>query len=118
MVDKPAQMPKGILHWVDAKHAIRVTVKLFDQLFTVENAKEFGRDWMTHFNKDSLQVKENAVWFNMYKDVKPYDRFQFQRLGYFTVSDETTAEKIVLFRTVTLSESKEKKEIDKLMKKK
>jgi len=47
-------MPKGIIHWVDAKHAINVTVKLFDQLFTVDNAKEFGNDWMNHFNKDSL----------------------------------------------------------------
>jgi glutaminyl-tRNA synthetase len=54
----------------------------------------------------------------MYKDVKPYDKFQFQRLGYFTVSDLTTSEKVVLFRTVTLTESKAKKNIDKEMKKK
>jgi len=46
---------------------------LFGQLFNVDNAKEFGADWISHFNKDSLQIMKNAVWSNMYKDVKPYD---------------------------------------------
>lgn len=97
VVDKPEVMPKGILHWVDAKSSMNVQVNLFGPLFTVDNAKDFGADWISHFNKDSLQIMKNAVWFNMYKDVKPYDRFQFQRLGYFTVSDETKDGKIVIY---------------------
>lgn len=85
-------------------------------MFNVDNAKDFGDDWMDHYNKNSIVINSNSKWFDLYKDVKAYDRFQFQRLGYFTVSDETTPEKIVLFRTVTLSESKAKKEIDQKLK--
>jgi len=66
MIEKPAVMPKGIIHWVDAKHSINVEVRLFDHLFNVDNAKEFGADWMTHFNKDSMKICPNAVWFDMY----------------------------------------------------
>jgi len=116
IVEKPEVKPKGYIHWVDAKSSFTVEVRIFDQLFDVDNAKSFGDDWLSHFNKDSLVTKSNAKWFSMYKDVKPYDRFQFQRLGFFVVSDESTPEKVVLFRTVTLTESKAKKTIDNLMK--
>lgn len=102
---------KGNLHWVDAKDSLDIEVRLFDKIFDVDNPKEFGDDWLSHYNENSLVVKK-AKWLKRYADAKPYDRFQFQRLGYFTVSDETTADNIVMFRTVTLSESKAKKEID------
>ena len=77
IIDKPDVKPKGYIHWVDAKRSITVETRLFDNLFNVDNAKDFGDDWMDHYNKNSIVINSNSKWFDLYKDVKPYDRFQF-----------------------------------------
>lgn len=73
VVDKPEAKPKGYLHWVDAKRSINVETRLFDQLFDVENPKDFKEDWLSHYNKDSLKINHNSKWFDMYAHVKPYE---------------------------------------------
>ena len=115
-VEFEGKVKRGIVHWVDANHSIDVDVKLFNPLFNVENPKDFKDDWLDHYNHNSLVSMSKAKWWDFHKDAKVNDRFQFQRLGYFMVSDETTPDKIVLFRSVTLSESKPKKNIYKKIK--
>lgn len=98
---------KGTLHWVSVKHAIPVEVRLYDRLFNVENpAEEKDKDFRELLNPDSLKVLSGCM-------VEPYattvskagERFQFQRTGYFIVDADTTAEKIVFNRIVSLKDS-------------
>lgn len=98
---------KGTIHWVSAKHAVKVEVRLYDRLFKVENPdadKEV--DFKSHINQNSLEIIEDALIEPFAKDAKPLDNFQFERLGYFCVDTKyTTNEKIVFNRTVPLRDT-------------
>ncbi|KQC30631.1 glutamine--tRNA ligase/YqeY domain fusion protein [Flagellimonas eckloniae] len=96
---------KGTLHWVSVPHAITAEVRLYDRLFTdatpdAHKEKEF----MEFVNPDSLQ-KITGYLEPSLKDAKVGDRFQFQRLGYFNVDTDSTAENLVFNRTVTLRDT-------------
>jgi glutaminyl-tRNA synthetase len=104
---------KGCIHWVSEKYSMTARVNLYGRLFAVENPKSFGDDWMKSINPNSLVVKDNAKMWSHLSDIKPYDRFQFLRKGYFTVAEESSDEKKVLNCTVTLSESKDAKNLKK-----
>ncbi|MDT0606276.1 glutamine--tRNA ligase/YqeY domain fusion protein [Croceitalea rosinachiae] len=96
---------KGTLHWVSIKHAIEAEVRVYDRLFTDENPDGHNdRDFMEFVNPDSLKVITGYLEPSL-KDVKPGERFQFQRLGYFNVDTDTTSEKLVFNRTVTLRDT-------------
>ncbi len=96
---------KGTLHWVSINHALKVEVRLYDRLFSDEapdthkdtNFKEF-------INPDSLKIIEAFVEPSL-ENVTIGDRFQFQRLGYFNVDDDSKPEKPVFNRTVSLKDS-------------
>lgn len=114
---------KGTLHWVSADHAVKARVNQFDRLFTVEQPdrkpKKAGDDWsfLENVNPDSLRVieaamlephwpttdKERAAGTGSFEDT--IDRFQFERLGYFCLDRESTAERPVFNRTVTLKDA-------------
>lgn len=96
---------KGTLHWVSAEHALTVEVRLYDRLFTEaspDTNKE--KDFMEFINPDSLKVITGYAEPSI-KNAKPEDKFQFQRLGYFVVDKDSTSEKIVFNRTVSLRDS-------------
>jgi glutaminyl-tRNA synthetase len=96
---------KGTLHWVSEAHALPVEVRLYDRLFTEaspDTNKE--KDFMEFINPDSLQVITGYAEPSI-KDSKAEDKFQFQRLGYFVVDKDSTAEKIIFNRTVSLRDS-------------
>lgn len=96
---------KGTLHWVSAEHALPVEVRIYDRLFTEaspDTIKE--KDFMEFINPDSLQVISGYAEPSI-KDSKAEDKFQFQRLGYFVVDRDSTSEKIVFNRTVSLRDS-------------
>ncbi len=96
---------KGVIHWVSAKQAINAEVRLYDRLFTVENPGT-DDDWLSKINPNSLQIINDAKIEPSLKNSKPLDKFQFERLGYFSVDTKyTTAEKLVFNRTVTLKDS-------------
>ena len=76
---------KGTLHWLSAAHSIPAEVRLYDRLFTVENPSADERDYHELINPNSLEVRTNCYVEEYLKDVKPFDHFQFQRLGYFNV---------------------------------
>jgi len=96
---------KGTIHWVSAAHAAKAEVRLYDRLFKVDDPNNEEGDFKSYINPDSLQVVENALIEPALASAKPGDRFQFLRKGYFCVDPDTTPEKLVLNRTVTLKDT-------------
>ncbi len=96
---------KGTLHWVSAKDAVEAEVRLYDRLFSdPEPAGHKDKSPIDFLNQDSLEVITGYVEPSL-KNAKPLDHFQFQRLGYFNVDPDTTADKLVFNRTVGLRDS-------------
>jgi len=97
---------KGTLHWVSAKHAIEAEVRLYDRLFINENPNDAddGKTFIDNLNPNSLEVRTIFVEPTM-KSVKPLDKFQFERLGYFSVDYDTNSAKVVFNRTVQLRDT-------------
>ncbi|MDY2828168.1 MAG: glutamine--tRNA ligase/YqeY domain fusion protein [Sodaliphilus sp.] len=98
---------KGTLHWVSARHCQDAEVRLYNRLFAVENpAADTEHDFRELINPDSLKVVEHAKvepW--LAQNAKVEDKFQFQRLGYFCVDPDTTADHLVFNRTISLKDS-------------
>jgi glutaminyl-tRNA synthetase len=102
---------KGTLHWVSASHAVPVEVRLYDRLFKVENLGEAEGDFKDYLNPDSLQILSTVYAEPGLKEAGLNDRFQFLRKGYFCLDPDSTKDKLVFNRTVTLRDmwSKEAK---------
>ncbi len=99
----------GTLHWVSIAHAIVAEVRLYDRLFTDESPDTHkGKDFLEFVNPNSLQVVTGYLEPSL-KDAKNEDKFQFQRLGYFTVDKDSTDKKLVFNRTVSLKDTWEEK---------
>ncbi|MBN1927433.1 MAG: glutamine--tRNA ligase/YqeY domain fusion protein [Prolixibacteraceae bacterium] len=97
---------KATLHWVSATENIEAEVRLYDRLFNVEDPSgDKDKDFREHLNPDSLQVKPVCYIEPFVKGAKPLDHFQFERLGYFVVDKDSTEEKPVFNRTVTLRDN-------------
>lgn len=96
---------KGTIHWVSAAHAATAEVRLYDRLFKVEDPGNEEGDFKSYINADSLQVISNAYIEPALLSAKAGDRFQFLRKGYFCVDQDTTADKLVFNRTVTLKDT-------------
>jgi glutaminyl-tRNA synthetase len=96
---------KGTLHWVSARHAIEAEIRLYDRLFNdPDPAGHKERGPVEFLNPDSLKVIRGYVEPSL-KNARPLDHFQFQRLGYFNVDPDTTPDKLVFNRTVTLRDT-------------
>lgn len=100
--------PKGVLHWVaepsPGVDPLKVEVRLFDRLFLSENPAELD-DWLGDLNPESKVVIPGAYAVSYLKNAAVGDRFQFERLGYFVVDKDSTSEKLIFNRTVTLRDS-------------
>ncbi len=96
--------PKATLHWVSAEHAVDCEVRLYDRLFNIENPEE-GGDFLAHLNPNSLEIIPLAKLEPSVRGASPLARFQFERLGYFAVDSDSSAEKLVFNRTVTLKDT-------------
>jgi glutaminyl-tRNA synthetase len=102
---------KGTLHWVSVKHAVDAEVRLYDRLFLKENPDEVdddSKDFKSNLNPDSLKVITGKIEPAV-MELKKSEKFQFQRLGYFCIDKDSTDEKPVFNRTVTLRDSWSKK---------
>lgn len=98
---------KGTLHWVSAKHARDIEVRLYDRLFMQEdpNDVEEGKDFKYSLNPDSLKITTGKAEPALL-EARPGDKVQFERTGYFCVDSKyTTSERIVFNRTVPLRDS-------------
>lgn len=97
---------KGTLHWVSASRSICAEVRLYDRLFSVENpSDEKETDFRDLLNPNSLTVLTNCRVEEELKNAKVLDHFQFQRIGYFNVDPDSTSERLVFNRTVSLKDS-------------
>ncbi len=96
---------KGTLHWVSAPHAIPVEARLYERLFTVEQPDaEKDADFLQYVNPESLNTAHGFAEPSL-KDVEIGEPLQFQRIGYFTKDRDSSDEKLVFNRTVTLKDS-------------
>lgn len=96
---------KGTLHWVSIQHALKAEVREYDRLFMDEAPDAHqDKDFMEFLNPNSLKVIQAFVEPSL-KDAKKGDRFQFQRLGYFNVDDDSTDTNLVFNKTVGLRDS-------------
>jgi glutaminyl-tRNA synthetase len=99
---------KATLHWVSARHALPAEVRLYDRLFAKENPDEVeeGKDFKSNLNPDSLEVLKRCYIEPGLKGAAPGHIVQFERQGYFCVdSRDSTPEKLVFNRTVSLKDS-------------
>ena len=99
---------KGTLHWVSASHALNARVNLYEHLFVKENpnAVEEGKVFTDYLNPNSLETLTNCKVEPSLNAVRPGDRYQFERLGYFSVDiKDNTTESLVFNRIVTLRDT-------------
>ena len=97
---------KSTIHWVSARHAIPVEVRLFDRLFKTINPNDYpeGGSWKDNLNPNSLTIIEAQVEPS-FKACKPGFTFQLERLGYFTIDEDSTDQHLVFNRTATLRDT-------------
>jgi glutaminyl-tRNA synthetase len=96
---------KGVIHWVDVKSAVPVEIRQYERLFTAEDMNAAEGEFKDHINPNSLTIVKGFAEANMSKATLA-DRFQFIRLGYFCLDPDSTKDKLVFNRTVTLRDSK------------
>ncbi len=97
----------GTLHWVSAAHCLEAEVRLYSPLFLKENPGEEadGADFQTQLDPHSLEVLAGARVEESLREAAPLERFQFLRQGYFCADYDSTPERPVFNRTVTLRDT-------------
>lgn len=96
---------KGTLHWVSVAHAVSAEIRLYDRLFKVEDPSNEEGDFKTYINPDSLQVVSRVYAEPSLLDSNLQDRYQFLRKGYFCLDRESSPDKLIFNRTVTLKDT-------------
>ena len=104
---KAGRKVKATLHWVSAAHALEAEVRLYDHLFLKPNPDdvEEGSDFKANLNPNSLERLTSCRVEPNLAGAAPGTRYQFLRLGYFCVDPDTSAEKLVFNRTVSLHDT-------------
>jgi glutaminyl-tRNA synthetase len=95
---------KGTIHWVSAAHAVEAEVRLYDRLFTEAEPEKDGRDFKTVLNPASLEVVRAKLEPSL-AEAKPELRYQFERIGYFTLDPDSKPTAQVFNRTITLKDT-------------
>ena len=96
---------KATIHWVSIKHALTAEVRIYDRLFTHENPDgDKDVDFKEYINPNSLEVIKGYLEPSL-TSAKNGDRFQFQRMGYYCVDKDSTANKLVFNKTVGLRDT-------------
>jgi len=107
---------KGTIHWVSCERCLEAEVRMYDRLWKVENPRDelarLQNEGKTSLeamkemmNPNSLEVRPVCYVEEYLADAKPLDHFQFQRIGYFTVDKDSTANHLVFNRTVALKDT-------------
>jgi glutaminyl-tRNA synthetase len=96
---------KATLHWVSAEHSVSAEVRLYDHLFTKADPEEGGQDFQSTLNTDSLEVLDSCPVEPSLSGAESGSSFQFERLGYFCVDMDSSNNKPVFNRTVTLRDT-------------
>jgi glutaminyl-tRNA synthetase len=98
---------KATLHWLSAPHARPAEVRLYDNLFAKPDPEDVpeGQEFTVNLNPNSLEVLTDCYAEPSVAGAAPLTRYQFERLGYFCVDPDSTADKLVFNRTVTLKDT-------------
>lgn len=96
---------KGTIHWVSAANALPAEVRIYERLFKVENTASEEGNFKDYINEDSLQIITKAWVEPSLKEGTTESRYQFLRKGYFCLDKESTPDKLVFNRTVTLKDA-------------
>jgi len=105
---KDGRKVKGTIHWLSEKHALTAEVRLYDRLFSVPNPaskKDQVNDFKSYLNPRSLEILPACFIEPSLANVKPENKYQFERLGYFCVDGYSTPAKTIFNRTVTLKDT-------------
>lgn len=104
-----ATKPKGVIHWVSARHGVPAEVRLYDRLFAVPSpdavANKEGKAFTDYLNPGSLRTLTQCVLEPALVDAKPGEAFQFERQGYFCADADHAHGKPIFNRTVTLRDT-------------
>ena len=104
-MERAQRKVKGTIHWVSAGHALRRVVRLYDRLFSTPNPDQGPGDFLEHLNPESLESVDAALEPSL-AEASPGERYQFERLGYFTLDPVLHASgRTAFLRTITLSDS-------------
>jgi len=103
--DKSGKKVKGTLGWVSADHAVSAEIRLYDRLFKTENLNTIDDDLLNHINPDSLATNNKVLLESSLATAKAGDSFQFERQGYFIVDKDSTDDRLIFNRTVTLRDN-------------
>jgi glutaminyl-tRNA synthetase len=98
---------KATIHWVSAAHAVDAEVRIYESLFLKENPGEVeeGKDVLDNLNPNSLQVIAHAKLEPSLADATIGARYQFERLGYFSVDADSKPGKLIFNRTIALKDT-------------
>jgi glutaminyl-tRNA synthetase len=97
---------KSTIHWVSAAHAVDAEVRLYDNLFSVENPNDVPEErFHGEPQPNSLEIVSGAKLEPSLRGASPGSRYQFERLGYFAVDSDSTPDKLVFNRTVALRDT-------------
>jgi glutaminyl-tRNA synthetase len=96
---------QGVIHWVSAKQCVPAEVRLYDRLFSIEDPGSQGDDFTKYLNPSSLETLTICYAELSLKDAEPGSKYQFERLGYFCVDEDSSAGKPVFNRIVPLRDS-------------
>ncbi len=97
---------KATLHWVSKEGSFPIELRLYEHLFTTPypDNVEKGKTFLDYINPNSLKIIEKALAENSLKEAEPFQNFQFERLGYFVCDPDSSEEKLIFNRTVTLKD--------------
>ncbi len=95
---------KGTIHWVSANHCIDAEARLYDRLFTQEDPEAGGADFKKAINPHSLTTTVAKCEPSL-RDARPELRYQFERLAYFALDKDSTPDRLVFNRTITLKDA-------------
>jgi glutaminyl-tRNA synthetase len=97
---------KATMHWVAAPTAVQAEIRLYDHLFITPDPDDVepGKDYLSNLNPDALRVVSGMIEPSL-ATASPGERFQFERTGYFCVDPDSTPERPVFNRTVTLRDT-------------
>jgi glutaminyl-tRNA synthetase len=98
---------KSTIHWVSAAHAVHAEIRLYEKLFAKADPNDVaeGGSYLDNLNPNSLEIVNDAKLEPSLARARPGDRFQFERVGYFCVDPDSTAEKLVFNRTLALKDT-------------
>jgi glutaminyl-tRNA synthetase len=107
--DTSGVKPKGTLHWVSIKDAVEVEVRQYDRLFAAEAPGKESGNFLDDVNPESLVVIEKAYAEPFLKEATAGDRYQFMRIGYFCLDEDSTEDHLIFNRTIGLRDNWKKK---------